>query len=279
MTAILDVATNIRVLPVMEDANPMHPVCTNIYFIGDRELTLIDTGVDADRFSRALFSGLLSLGPGYHVAAAALTHSHWDHGGGLRWLRESIGPEVYAHPGALDVVRKKLGETPVHAFEEYGSVLEADGVQLEVHWTPGHNDDSVCYFERPSRILFTGDTILGKGTTTIHDLGSYLKSLEHLVSLRSAVICPGHGPLIHDPESVLREYIQHRQQREGQILEQLSHGPRSITQLVNRLYGDIHPRLKRAARGNVRQHLLKLQSEGRATSEGAGATTKYRLMS
>ena len=274
---VTDVADGIRVLAVPEDDNPMHPVCTNIYLVGQRDLTLIDTGVEEDRFSRALFAGLMSLGPGYNVAAAALTHSHWDHGGGLRWLRESIGPEVYAHPKALEVVRAKLGETPTHAFEQEGGTLTADGISLEVHWTPGHNADSVCYFHRPSRILFTGDTILGKGTTTVQDLGSYLATLEHLVSLDPSIICPGHGPLIHDPQPVLRSYIEHRMMRERQILAELERGPRSVTELVNRIYGKMHPRLRRAARGNAGQHLLKLQGEEKVDVEGTGARAKWRL--
>ena len=277
MMAAVEVAQGIRVLPVPEDENPMHPVCTNIYLIGERELTLIDTGVEEDRFSRALFQGLLHLGPHYRVAAAAITHSHADHAGGLRWLRESVGPEVvHAHPEALERVRKRLGNTPMHPLVP-GGALDADGISLEVHYTPGHNADSVCFFHRLSGILFTGDTILGRGTTTVQDLGSYMASLELLLGLQPKRICPGHGPLIEEPEQVLREYIDHRNMRERQILEELERGPRSVVQLVNRIYGGLHPRLRRPAQGNVRQHLAKLQGERRVTAERGGARARFSL--
>ena len=67
---LLQLAPRVRVLQVPDDS-PMHPVCTNIYLLGDQELTLIDTGVEDDRYSRALFGALLELGPKHRVSAAA----------------------------------------------------------------------------------------------------------------------------------------------------------------------------------------------------------------
>lgn len=271
---VVELGPRIRVLQVPDDS-PMHPMCTNIYLLGDRELTLVDTGVEDERYSRALFQCLLALGPKHRVTAAALSHSHLDHAGGLRWLTASIGPEVYAHPGTEPVVRPRIGDSKLEFLDE-GSVLECDGLKLDVYYTPGHSADSLCLLHRESGLLFTGDTILGQGTTTIQDLGSYMATLERLLALKPKAICPGHGPIVDEPEKVLREYIEHRNMRERQILEELQRGLRSVTQLVNRIYGDIHPRLRRAARGNVRQHLLKLQGEGRIATEGVGERTKYR---
>jgi glyoxylase-like metal-dependent hydrolase (beta-lactamase superfamily II) len=268
---LVDIAPGIRVLQVPEET-PMRPVCTNIYLVGERELTLIDSGVDEERFSRAIFQCLLKLGRRYRVSAVALSHSHMDHQGGLRWLRESIGPEVFAHT----LAESKVKNTTLKLLES-GSTLEADGVSLEVHHIPGHSPDSVGYYNRESGILFTGDTILGKGTTSVHDLGPYMASLERLQALTPKTILPGHGPVVSDAEQTVASYIRHRRMREEQVLTELQRGLRSVTQLVNRIYGDIHPRLKRAARGNVRQHLAKLQAENRVLSEGAGARMKYRL--
>ncbi len=271
---ITQVAPGIRAIQVPEPDNPHRPVCTNIYLVGHTRLTMIDTGVEEPRFAQALFGGLLELGAEYRVTAAAITHSHLDHCGGMRWVRETLEPQLYAHANAVPVVQPRVKNSPLQALEE-GSVIDADGVELQVLFTPGHNGDSVCYYHRESGIVLAGDTILGRGTTTVADLGSYMQSLERLAELSPTLICPGHGPMVEEPERVLREYIDHRNMRERQIVEELQRSPRTVNGLVTRLYKEIDTRLRRSAARNVTQHLLKLQNEGRVEVEGKGARARY----
>ena len=269
----MEVAPGIRVIQVPEE-NVMRPVFTDIYLVGDKELLMIDTGEQADRFSQAVFKYLVELGPAHQVTQATVTHNHGDHTGGLRWVRETIGPKLRSHPATIPLVQKKVGKDIITPMEN-GEVLETDGIKLEVHFTPGHSDDSVCFFLRDRSVLFTGDTILGVGTTTVHDLYDYMSTMEYLLRLQPRVICPGHGPIIQDASHTIQEYIDHRNMRERQIAEQLQKGPKTVHRLVRILYADVDKRLHRAARGNVRQHLKKLEKEGHARSEGTGARTTY----
>ena len=76
--------------------------------------------------------------------------------------------------------------------------------------------------------LFTGDCVLGCGTTVFDDLFDYMQSLSALQALlehhtttaaADVVIYPGHGPVVADGLAKVEEYIQHRTGRENQLLE------------------------------------------------------------
>src|SRR6185312_11205640 len=48
-----------------------------------------------------------------------------------------------------------------------GDVVTAAGCELRVVASPGHSADSVCLLLAADGALFTGDTVLGRGTTVI----------------------------------------------------------------------------------------------------------------
>ena len=90
--------------------------------------------------------------------------------------------------------------------------VEVDGVLTEPVVTPGHTADSVCFAARhgDQRLLLTGDTILGRGTTIVAwpdgDLGDYLDSLGRLAGFEGVPALPGHGPALTDTAVAARFY-------------------------------------------------------------------------
>ena len=78
--------------------------------------------------------------------------------------------------------------------------------------------------------------------------------------------------MIDDPERLLRGYIEHRREREKQILELLRSGESSPDAMVGRMYRGLKETLVPMARESVLAHLLKLEHEGRARRAGASAT-------
>lgn len=180
------------------------------------------------------------------------------------------------HTEAADVVAERLG-APVRAFDPqlcrgagpigHGEVLRAAGLALEVLHTPGHTDDSVVlrlhHGERTH--VLTGDTVLGRGTTVLTDLGAYLDSLRTLRALpEGALGLPGHGPELADLAHTAGEYLRHREQRLDQVRQALRRlgedaTPRQVVELV---YADVDPALWAPAEESVRAQLEYLRTHG-----------------
>jgi glyoxylase-like metal-dependent hydrolase (beta-lactamase superfamily II) len=263
----MQVSNSVRAVQVPE-TNPMHPQFTTIYLVGRDQVLTIDSGADEERY-RWMLRGYLAAEERAEIALCAVTHFHFDHSSNIRWLCEEFGARACLAPETvqrLDPHMLPSGETlPIQP----DSSLDAGTVRLQTIHTPGHSPESFCFYIEDEGVLFTGDTILGGTTTSVQDLGAYMQSLARIRDLPNLrVICPGHGPLIHEPAQVIDEYIDHRNQREGQILEALATGEALTSwQIMERLYGDVDPRLRRAADGNVRSHLAKLESEGRLRVE------------
>jgi hypothetical protein len=74
----------------------------------------------------------------------------------------------------------------------------------------------------------------------------------------------GHGPeLTVDPAAVLEFYRAHRAYREEQLLAALADGPRTVDQLVARVYAAVPRSRWPAAAQSTRATLAKLAGEGR----------------
>jgi glyoxylase-like metal-dependent hydrolase (beta-lactamase superfamily II) len=144
--------------------------------------------------------------------------------------------------------------------------------------TPGHASDHLCFFLEEERVLFTGDTVLSGSTTVINppdgDMAAYLQSLERLRKRRLSRLCPGHGDVLDDPKAILSEYVDHRMERENQILEILSAGPSKITDLVSKIYVDVPEALHDMAGRSVLAHLQKLKAEGRVSGRDVNSAWK-----
>jgi glyoxylase-like metal-dependent hydrolase (beta-lactamase superfamily II) len=252
------------------DENPMHPVFTSIYLVGKGgggEALTIDSGEAADRY-RWMLRGYLAATEHAEIALAAITHFHLDHSGNLKWMQEALKSEVLLVDEARPLLEERLPEQGTREIRP-GQTIDLDGgVRVQVLATPGHSPDSICYYIEEEGVLFTGDTILGSSTTTVHDLGAYRRSLQRLLELpKLEVILPGHGAVVRDPRERLQMYADHRNERERQILGALAEGGAQTSwEIMLKLYPEIDSRLRRAADGNVRTHLRQLEAEGRLTT-------------
>jgi glyoxylase-like metal-dependent hydrolase (beta-lactamase superfamily II) len=103
--------------------------------------------------------------------------------------------------------------------------------------------------------VLTGDTILGRGTTVLADLGAYLGSLRTLLDLPPGLTgLPGHGPELGDLALAVQGYLEHREQRLDQVraaLATLGEGA-TVRQIVEHVYADVDPALWAPAEHSVR---------------------------
>ena len=180
----------------------------NLYVLTGGSLALIDAANDATAFADLAESGHDPV----LVRTVFLTHGHYDHALGVlallnRYGRSDPPLEVAMHPAGPVLLRRMVGELggKVRDLED-GEHVDAVGIELEVVYTPGHTADSLCFYERTTRTLFAGDTLLtNEGALPMPDataggsLADYFASLRRLRSLEIDYVLPGHGPPLATP--------------------------------------------------------------------------------
>jgi glyoxylase-like metal-dependent hydrolase (beta-lactamase superfamily II) len=106
-----------------------------------------------------------------------------------------------------------------------------------------------------------------------------MKSLDRMLGEAPTEIYPAHGPRIADGTAKIREYIDHRNERDEQIRAALGAGLDRIPAMVKSIYAAYPESLHAAAAHSVCSHLIKLEVEGRAAREGDDAlTARWRLV-
>ncbi len=197
------------------------------------------------------------------VAAICITHFHADHAAGAAELTLRLAAPLAAAPESAE----KAGLEPPQIVLTDGVAVRFGGGQVEAVAAPGHCPDHLCFLWPAARALFSGDVILGEGTSMIAspegDMAAYLSTLQRLTTLDLEIIYPGHGAPIEEPQEKLAEYIAHRLARERQVLAALAEGANTPAEIRARVYIDLDPRLHPAAEGSVRAHLAKLVGEKR----------------
>jgi len=239
---------------------------TNTYLLGTgAKRLLIDTGEGKPAWIAALKRTLEQ--EGASVSKALVTHWHVDHISGMKQLLD-LDPTIKIYKN-----RPWAGQLDIADGQEF--VVEGATVQA-VH-APGHTDDHMVFLLRQEDAMFTGDNVLGQGTSIFEDLGVYLDSLAHMKSLFKGRAYPGHGPVLEDGPAKIQEYIQHRREREEQVLQTLrakNTAPAapdgtswSAMELVQVIYSDVRKDLHMAAKHGVTQILKKLLKEGKVEEE------------
>jgi glyoxylase-like metal-dependent hydrolase (beta-lactamase superfamily II) len=218
---------------------PMTLDGTNTYVLGAAPAIVIDPG-PADRGHVDRIQQVAAERGGF--GQVLLTHSHGDHADAAEllgveptWLRdgEAAGP-------------------------------------LKAVATPGHAADHVCFLleDEEGRAAFSGDLVLGEGYSFVPprehggSLADYLDSLRRLRELRPALLYPGHGPPVSDPERVIDDYIEHRLDRERRLLAAIDRGEHSRRRLLAEVWDDVPEELRGAAAVVMQAHLEKLETEG-----------------
>jgi glyoxylase-like metal-dependent hydrolase (beta-lactamase superfamily II) len=149
------------------------------------EIYLIDTGVASSQ--ELIFEYIRQIGrKPEEISTIILTHSHPDHIGSAKNIKEITGCKVMAHQGEKDWIEdvdKQFAERPVPGFYslvggsvtvdrtlEQGEIISlGDNLKVKVVHTPGHSQGSISLYLEPDHVLFTGDLIPVSGDMPIYD--------------------------------------------------------------------------------------------------------------
>jgi hydrolase len=252
---------------------------TNTYLLGsgDRRL-LIDTGEGKPRWANLISATVAE--KGISIEQVLLTHWHGDHTGGVPDL-------VKRYPHLQHAIFKydpDLGQQPIVD----GQVFSVEGATVRAIYTPGHSTDHVCFLLEEENALFTGDNILGHGTTVVEDLAEYLRSLYKMQAQDCVIGYPGHGAVIEDLRYKLKVEVSQKHRRERQVLMGLKSFQRSkglagtndgratVAELVVRVFGRLPPSVRESVfEPFMSELLMKLANEKRVGFEFKGGQKRW----
>ena len=254
---------------------------TGVYIVGDRDVAVIDPGPIDPAHVEALKRAL----DGKTVTHILVTHTHSDHSPAAAPLKAWSGAKTYAfgpHGSGKAEDGVTVEEGGDRAFipdvrVKDGEIIAGNGFTFECVYTPGHTSNHMCFALKEEDALFTGDHVMGWSTTVVTppdgDMAQYMASVQKLIARDDKILYPTHGAPITDPKPFLEAYLEHRLEREAQILACIRDGVTTIPAMVARIYVDVDKRLHPAASRSVLAHLIQLEQEGRVVNEGG----QYRL--
>ena len=258
----IEVRPDVVIVPVRTPTLPP-ATHTNCYVLGGEEVVVIDPASPYEE-EQALLDRVLDK---RNVREIWLTHLHRDHIGGANHLKKRLGVKIAAHP----ITARDL-EGVVHVDRTFSENerLELEGkpgLSLQILYTPGHARGHICVFEARYGSLITGDLMAGAGTIVIDPpeghMATYFDSLRRMQALPVTALLPAHGPVMANAKSRIQEYLDHRMEREGNILASWQRGRHEPGEIVKEVYTDVPEAMYGLAERSVIAHLEKLREEGR----------------
>lgn len=231
---------------------------TNCYLVGDPEggFVLVDPAIRMREDMEALATAVER-----HqgtLEAVVFTHSHGDHLADMSLLREAFDAPIWGSEHTNLSV-------PCDRILVDGEVLELGTQRWEVLITPGHHPGHICLLSEAG--LVAGDMVAGFGTILVPphtgDMNLYIEQLGRLLNREPHLLFPSHGPVVAQPQRVIKRYIDHRLKRHQRVLDAVNAGLHDVPSIALEAYADTpdaHPGL---AEDQTLSHLMGLEREGR----------------
>lgn len=206
---------------------------TNTYLIGTgRERLIIDTGGGVAEWADLIALTLKT--KAIRISHVLLTHWHGDHTGGVSDL-------LRLFPDLRGSIYKHTPDSSQQPIED-GQRFSVEGATIRAVHTPGHSEDHMCFVLEEENSMFTGDNILGQGTSVAEDLGTFMESLRIIQNQNCATGHPAHGSTILDLPTKITQELTAKTRRERQVLQVLNRIRKTemsltVSDLVVQIYG------------------------------------------
>jgi glyoxylase-like metal-dependent hydrolase (beta-lactamase superfamily II) len=245
-------------------------------------IVLFDTGMGGRGRMRQLDLALAQAGFSIEdVRLLVCTHSHTDHYGLAATIADEAGCELWMHPAwehvrlladdpaaaleqRLEVARqsgvppaaleryreaRSDGETGIDAIRVPdrdllpGIEVQTDHGLWQVHETPGHAPSHVVLHQPESRLMISGDHLLGRTVLffdhghTPDPVGEFLSSLTAVEPLAVDLCLPGHGRPFRDTDNKIAEARRQVAELRGKVRDSLDGQERTAFEIVAEFLG------------------------------------------
>lgn len=254
---------------------------TNTLIVGEERIHVIDPA-PSDPSEQERFFDLVSelTNEGRALEGLLLTHYHPDHVGALVEMQKRFPVLARAHRDCMErLPSARLGKPLEHEDEiELGTAPDGSpGWKLRAYHVPGHARGHLAFHESRYGAIAVGDLVSTLSSILVDPsdghLGTYLDSLRFLETVTDGTLYPGHGPPATPGRGVIRKTLEHREERERQVLAALSSEPQTLRELLAKVYTDVDPGVHPLAERSLLSGLIKLEEEGRCWKSEKG----YRL--
>lgn len=254
---------------------------------------LVDSAGNAEEVDEYVLPALKELGITFSdIDCLVCTHTHADHIGGIKRMRELGLGKVAAYTLSVPKIENPLkyniairevfpenspppssGLSPdkVDTVLSDGDVIDG---RIELVATPGHDDDSVCIYDRNTQTLVCGDSVQHNGTLVqgcalYMYLCDYRRSMEKLLGIPAKTVLLGHpflphGDVISGAENVkafLLDALCKVDECEAFVTAEYERGERDLVRIAERFInriGGVQPTYMFLPMYTVREHLNEI---------------------
>jgi glyoxylase-like metal-dependent hydrolase (beta-lactamase superfamily II)/8-oxo-dGTP pyrophosphatase MutT (NUDIX family) len=274
----------VRMIPLRSPALPP-AAYTNAFLLGTGPTYLLDPGATDPAEQEKLFRILDEEQARAPLTAVILTHHHIDHVGAAQVTADRYRVPIWAHAVTADLLRGQVEITRTlddNAAIDLGASPRGPGRwQMHALLTPGHAPGHLVFHLPDYGLLLAADMVSTLSSVLVAppdgNLREYLASLRRLQSLPLRLLLPAHGGPSARPDRVLQDALDHRLEREKQLLAALADGERTLADLVPEVYLGVPRDLWALAELQLLGNLEKLRDEGTVVCRGTDAKGPWAL--
>jgi glyoxylase-like metal-dependent hydrolase (beta-lactamase superfamily II) len=267
----LEYSPYIECIPIASDTLSPFTTTNSVIITSREHVILVDPGAsEKGRWHLLSILNALRESQGSFLCSVDIfvTHKHRDHIASIDVVAD-IFPhsKIFGHPQTLKHITSSLEKIPIDISTNEFYEIKLSSLTVQVMYLPGHTDGHMALWIPTSRTLIAGDHVVGWGSAVLDpdsggDMSAYLESTKRLLQLNPKLVIPAHGGICRTPIQLLQQYIEHRLQREKEVLTAWQNGHKTINAIVAVVYKQLEPKLIPFAKMNAYLHLVKLQKDG-----------------